>query len=1728
MQLKQKSPKSLICIFFLFSYLIKLSTSESCPRDKPIFKNNECQSIYCTEKEYFLKNCTISNEFAKIQWLNNFHIFEKKYMYHISVTENYKGELFLSSQKVADDFDKYLFAFNSEGEGLLYDNKTGKYNCFEIIDFQIREYADYNNYIEINGKGYLIGVPTDDDIYLIDYMNNKIKQLDIYPPSKSSDTIFQMKNLDNMIFTAYIFCKDMFNKNCYIHFQKYRIDPVKLDKLVKIQNISYINTTLNSRIYCNENEKGYILCFYVKKIKEDLLESYLSVINPITFEFEDTLLLERNYSIDRQFDETMNLKNDLYLLVHSINDEVIKIEFKNISIIEDSNKLRINYNDYFSNIKQIYINENRKFEIKHGSIKRNDLYKINGNKFVTFIKEYSKDRSISTNSVLLIYIFTIYNNDKNIVARRYLINFELYNKKVNDDIRGFSLGNFFGVVLGLTQSASDSLSIATFMTFGYVNSTEQESIDTKLKYNNTESRINITYYINEIENNLFGYDFLGVKIISLPLEEDSGYFINILTNQKIKEGDIIPRDSQLQFVLSNTYKYGTYLIQFAGIVKEPSFEDMNDICEEIFYYPENETEVNDKEFYEPKTLMGKKVNYKFRLSNCYDSCSKCTSFSNDENDHKCITCREGFYFKEGTNNCYDKIETKFYFDKEKEIFRPCHENCLTCSKGGNGPKEMNCLSCESGFKFYNRSNNCLSCPHYVNIEQNECINEIPEGYYLEDNKTNSTGKCHYLCKTCEAGPYYLRKQYHMNCKKCFFNRYASYDRNCSYTYGITDPNFPVNGECPIDKPIFRNGNCTSLYCTNAEYKYQICVIYNETAKAQWLNDFHFFSELSNSSFSIGYDIIKNQKMLLFSQNINKENGNIDKYVYGFYNNGTGIFYNRDKDIYESFKKINFPENIKLDDKIGHIEMDYDAYYLLSPVENNLYFINYLDNKITKKEIDIPAYSADKIIIMEKEDNSKESDYFSCYIYCKNKTNINDCYLMMKNFESDEKQLTDSKKENIKVHSNSQLNCYKDEENYIRCTYTKYGDGSNYNHVLGIFNIISFDLVKEFEIENNYDNDPTFDSMIRLTNLTSIISYSTNNNKNIIKILIKKIQFEPLNKIFSINDYIPKIPEILINEDNLYKFEGGKASSNSLIKISDDKFALLVNDFKNIYNNDNLNSEIAIFILNIYASNSKINIRHYKINFNFYNYLINKKIIGYYLNGFFGSIIELASPENKDLKKASFFIFGYVNTTDISPSEGNEILIVKNEKIKVKDYIKTIENNIFGYEFSTIKVISVPDEKNAGYFSLGYYNKLRKDDIITINAEIKFIISSNPKTGNYSIVLAPFLTEPKYDKMNSYCRKLETYPKNETDSERMSYNPKTILGKYFTFNFYIENGNGCFPNCETCYQESEDENNQQCKECKEGYYKINGTNNCYSSIAKGYYLDKNNKLFNPCYKDCLSCNDFGNETKMNCLSCSEDKFNYYKKSSNCLKCPKYVDYLQTKCIDEIPDGYYLYDSKLGNIEKCYELCQTCEKGQTLENETLHMNCKTCKYIKNDYHSEIEGNCPDNQDEKKENEIKTDIKKDEDKKEIENKTDEKKEDENKEDINKQEYVNKTDEKKENENKEDINKQEYVNKTDEKKENENKEDINKQEYVNKTDINKEEKNKDVNKQEKNKENEKGKKEEKGGISMISILVITIVIILALIAVFIYKKGYIKKNLKNKSYIDLTGQKTSTVNIV
>ena len=1573
MEFLKKSPNLNFMHILLFSILINISLSQGCPRDKPIFKSHECQAIYCTPQEYSSGTCIISNDIIKTQWLNGFHPFGEGHMSHISVSKNKKGELFISSQKPMDDFDKYMCGFNSEGEGLFYDNVTNKNTTFEIIDFPIREFADYNNYVEIDGKGYLLGVPTDDDIYLIDYMNKTIKSYTIRPISKGSDTIFKMNNHNNMFFTAYVYCTGDFNKKCALHFKSFKLN---LTKLEPVKNISDISTVFGVRTNCFQNDKAYIFCFYTKQDgtidvedeEEDpipILGHYLSVIEPESFQFIDTILIEKDFRRERMFDETIHLKNDLYVLAYAVEDQVVKVQFKNIIINTNLEQNPIIYEDYFKNIKEIYINNNTQYDIEHGSFKRNSMCKINDNKFAIFLKEYSKDSYKATNSRLLIYIFTLFNNDKNINMRKYLIDFELYNKHTSDDIRGYTLGDFFGMVLGLTPTIDSSIVTATYLTFGYVNTTEQKSIDVKLKYNSTESKIIISDYINEMENNIFGYEFLGVKILSLPYEEEAGYFISSANNKKVEENDIVPRNSELKFILSKNFEEGVYSIQFAGIVKEPDYDTMNTFADEVVSYPD---EISEKDFYEPKTMMGKKINYEFRLSRCYDSCKDCSALSIDDNNQKCISCREGFYFKVGTTNCYDKIETKYYLDPELKVFVPCYKDCLTCSYHEISEKEMNCLSCETDLKYYNLSNNCLNCEKYVNYEQNECIDEIPEGYYLEDKDLGTLGKCYFLCKTCSAGPYTKNNHLHMNCDTCLFENKSFrpiFQGDCPES-SEDDPDAPVGGKCPLDKPILKNGKCQIIYCTDDEYQKEICKILNPIAKIQWLDNPHYFSEVNNSEISVAQDFVSFDKIFLMSQNTNKANGYKEKYLYGFHNNGAGLFYNKNKDIYDSFKKFDFLDNVKLIDKIGYIEMDYDGYLLTTPIDNYLYILDYEDDKIIKTQIDTPAYSTDKIIVMEIEDESIDPDYISTYIYCKEGTNLKECYLMMKDFEADEEELDErvSTRPVIRVHSNSQLNCYKDISNFLRCTYTKYVDDSNYKHVFSLFSSGSLSFVTDFELEDNYDTDPSFDSMIKLKNNVTVVAYSTKNNKNVIKLLLKTIYRDVKTNTFYLNDYIKNIPEILLNEDYTYKFEGGKASSNSLVKISNDKFALLVNNFKD---DSDLNSGIVVFVVNIYDSNQKINVRHYPIYFKLYNTLINKKIIGYNLNEFLGVLMELTTPSNNNLIRATFFTFGYINTTnEISPMEGNDLLIVKKQNIKLSNYFKTIENNLFGYQYSKINIISVPNEAASGYFTLNNQdNKLKPGDNISNTSEISFHISSNPKTGNYSIVFAPIIEEPStYDEMNSFSQRIQSYPKGYGDTEKNFYTPKTKFGKYFSFNFYIKGELECFDNCETCYQQSKIAYDQQCIQCKTNYYKVYETNNCFPRNQDKYYFDEKTQLLMPCYENCFSCNESGNKTKMNCLSCDPDEFKYYKKSTNCLTCPLYIDYSQTKCINTIPDGYYLEDKELGTIEKCYELCSTCESKAVIENGQIYMNCKTCKYNNNTNKIKIEGNCPEAEEKPKE--------------------------------------------------------------------------------------------------------------------------------------------------------------------
>jgi len=168
---------------------------------------------------------------------------------------------------------------------------------------------------------------------------------------------------------------------------------------------------------------------------------------------------------------------------------------------------------------------------------------------------------------------------------------------------------------------------------------------------------------------------------------------------------------------------------------------------------------------------------------------------------------------------------------------------------------------------------------------------------------------------------------------------------------------------------------------------------------------------------------------------------------------------------------------------------------------------------------------------------------------------------------------------------------------------------------------------------------------------------------------------------------------------------------------------------------------------------------------------------------------------------------------------------------------------------------------------------------------------------------------------------------------------------------------CHISCSTCSAKPIFNNNGEVKNCDTcnkdlGFYPVENSNICGNKTREGEYFDEDCTCYKKCYKDCLTCSGKEiNEYHMNCLNCDISKgFTYFAKTTNCLNCKslsKYVNYEQTECIDSVPKGYYVNNTEINTIDKCYTDCKTCFAGGS--NDT--MNCLTCQpslYLKN-------GNC-----------------------------------------------------------------------------------------------------------------------------------------------------------------------------
>ena len=168
-----------------------------------------------------------------------------------------------------------------------------------------------------------------------------------------------------------------------------------------------------------------------------------------------------------------------------------------------------------------------------------------------------------------------------------------------------------------------------------------------------------------------------------------------------------------------------------------------------------------------------------QYESCYLSCKSC-GVKGDENDNKCDECKSGYEVKNDpenvNNNCYQICPNSnyYYYDSYKKY---------QCTEDNNCPTNFNKLiraknrcidECKNDniYKYENGDECVRECPSgthtdsineykcitdlncellegkYYNYAKNECISEIPPGYYCNDEIKRTIDKCHSNCKTC--------------------------------------------------------------------------------------------------------------------------------------------------------------------------------------------------------------------------------------------------------------------------------------------------------------------------------------------------------------------------------------------------------------------------------------------------------------------------------------------------------------------------------------------------------------------------------------------------------------------------------------------------------------------------------------------------------------------------------------------------------------------------------------------------------------------------------------------------------------------------------------------------------------------------------------------------------------------------------------------------------------------
>ena len=591
---------------------------------------------------------------------------ETQYLFSMS---SYKSLVELIKLNNVNDIDSY-YAWNT----LTFFNLSLPIFSFEFSLFEI---GNSNTYIAA----------------FVESAGKKLDENNEYKEFSNTTTILKFQ-LDNFAQNDYrtinqkIILEDSYNGRVVSAF---RLEDSHLIVLVYVRAVAD-----------TENKKGK----YITKFYNENLEAQ---------NFEDTI-----------YNDVVNLWLGFGIFVKGIS---VKGDYAAFALYYDGNNQKSLY-FLFSKYESNKFVHNNKKEIRFDSysfrqdVYSNGLYKLDDKRIVLFATEdYKVDDTHSIEyGCLHMFLFDFYNEYAGMKIREY--KFYYPEKRFAKEMAAYMYNGY--ILFTATLSGDNpNITFASMMLFGFGNGTDHE-IDISPYLMDTGYYVNSNnlydYLISKmvIDNNIFDYEKVEkirlIKICGELLLYKGTYGVN-------QEADTLPinelfdaNHTLLQNKQIEKEENKLYTLEYQYLVKEPDFN--------TFYGSAINTidtllnGVNAGDYYTPETLNGRVNILSFKL--CHKYCIKCMEFGNNDNDQKCLNCKEQYTYdylaavNNFTGNC---VPEGYMYDAEDKELKQCdsvspHKYYLNVSR--------------SNKKYCFKYN--YECPeeyHYLDTSTNQCLEHSP-------------------------------------------------------------------------------------------------------------------------------------------------------------------------------------------------------------------------------------------------------------------------------------------------------------------------------------------------------------------------------------------------------------------------------------------------------------------------------------------------------------------------------------------------------------------------------------------------------------------------------------------------------------------------------------------------------------------------------------------------------------------------------------------------------------------------------------------------------------------------------------------------------------------------------------------------------------------------------------------------------------------------------------------